>query len=174
MTPEADLTQVKNDIKRITDASIQHNFDDKEAFKLINEKLDKNHDVHIRNEETLKKILEQAMRTNGRVTKIEDFVVDQKVCNAQMADMLRESKEQTTALFNISSKQDGLMILKWKEMEEKMTKANEEIEEKYEKKDDVKTTKGIVYAAVAIILTAVLSGGIYLLFHFGALVANKI
>ena len=167
MTPEADLTQVKNDIKRITDASIQHNLDDKEAFKLINEKLDQSHDVHIRNEETLKKILEQATRTNGRVTKIEDFVVDQKVCNAQMADMLRESKEQTTTLFNISSKQDGLMILKWKEMEEK----NERM---FEKKADVKTTKGIVYAAVAIILTAFLSGGIYLLFHFGALVANKI
>jgi hypothetical protein len=167
MQPVEEISQIKNDIKRITDASIQHNFDDKEAFKLINEKLDKNHDVHIRNEETLKKILEQATKTNGRVTKIEDFVVDQKVCNAQMADMLREAKEQTTTLFNISSKQDGLMLLKWKEMEEK----NERM---FEKKDDVKTTKGIVYSGVALILTAFLGGGIYLLFHFGALVANKI
>ena len=149
MTPEADLTQVKNDIKRITDASIQHNLDDKEAFKIINEKLDQSHDVHIRNEETLKRILEQATKTNGRVTKLEEFVVDQKVCNSQMADMLKEAKEQTTTLFNISSKQDGLMILKWKEMEEK----NERM---FEKKEDIKLVKNGFYTICGLILLAVI------------------
>lgn len=66
------MEAINQDIKQIKDSIISHNKADDERFSSILDKLDKNHDIHIRNEEILKQILAQATKTNGRVTNLEE------------------------------------------------------------------------------------------------------
>lgn len=66
------MEAINQDIEQIKDSIISHNKADDERFSSILDKLDKNHDIHIRNEEILKQILAQATKTNGRVTNLEE------------------------------------------------------------------------------------------------------
>lgn len=66
------MEALNQDIKQIKEAMLAHNKADDERFASILDKLDENHDVHIRNEEILRQILAQATKTNGRVTNLEE------------------------------------------------------------------------------------------------------
>lgn len=63
----------------------------------LSSKIEANHEVHLENREDIKKILEQTIKTNGRVTKLEDFVAGQ---------------------YKLNSKWDGQFMANWKRLEE--------------------------------------------------------
>lgn len=92
------MEQVNKDIQEIKNGMLAHNVDDKNQFFTINEKLDRNHDIHIRNEEILKKILEQATRTNGRVAKLEEVSIKQDKTIALLSQVSSQ-QEQTSKTF---------------------------------------------------------------------------
>ncbi len=65
--------------------------------------LEANHEVHLENRDDIKKILEQTTKTNGRVTKLEDFVEGQ---------------------YKLNSKWDGQFLKQWDEIETQKQKYN--------------------------------------------------
>lgn len=115
-----------------------------EYQKLMN-KIEQNHDVHIRNEETLKGILQHTSKTNGRVTRLEDITAKQDTTIALLSQSLAELKEANVKLYNLSSKQDGLLMAQW-----------EKAEAKFASKDDLSPVIKILWAIGAIVGTGFL------------------
>lgn len=120
-------------IRDIKNAMIAHNKSDDERFESILRKLDANHDVHIRNEETLKQILAQAQKTNGRVTNLEETCTRLDKGNA--------------LLHQIVSQQHGQY--------EKFVIQQEKSETGLVTKDVFEPVKKIVYGLVGLLLTGV-------------------
>jgi uncharacterized coiled-coil protein SlyX len=125
------MQQVENDIKYIKDKMVEHNEADDERFSAILEKLDMNHDVHIRNEETLKQILEQAKKTNGRVGNLETTA---------------GAHDKTIALLSQVVTQQHNQYETWVARSEKTVVTQEQFS----------PVKNVVYGMIALILTGVL------------------
>lgn len=88
------MEAVNQDIKLIKEGMLAHNADDKVQFSAINDKLDRNHDLHIRNEEILRQILEQAKKTNGRVTSLEASFVNLDKGHALLHQIVSQQHNQ--------------------------------------------------------------------------------
>jgi len=82
------------DISHIKDAMINHNKADDERFETIIQNQQESRDIHIRNEETLKQILAQAQRTNGRVTSLEEISVRLDKGNALLHQIVSQQHGQ--------------------------------------------------------------------------------
>ena len=141
--PSPDISKILVTLSEQGDAMKKHFVDDEVAFSRLTNNVEKNHDIHIRNEETLKNILQQTTKTNGRVTRLEDLIYKYDTVIALLSQSVTELKESNVKLYNISSKQDGLLLAQWKN-----------IEEKFSSKDQTEPVKKIVYGLVAIILTS--------------------
>jgi predicted RNase H-related nuclease YkuK (DUF458 family) len=92
---------VEHEIKEIKEAMLKHNQDDKVSFGTISRELSElkkgleaNHDVHIRNEETLKNILEQSRKTDGRVTSLENVFSELNTSNKLLHQIVSQQHHQ--------------------------------------------------------------------------------
>lgn len=99
----------------------------------LGDKITENHEVHIENAQKIEQILVQTTKTNGKVINCESFI---------------------EAQYKINSKLDGLYSAMW----EKIEKDKVAWEGKYVTVERYTNIEKIVYAALAMILTAVLGG----------------
>ena len=130
------MEALNQDIKQIKEAMLAHNKADDERFASILDKLDENHDVHIRNEEILRQILAQAQKTNGRVTNLEETCGRLDKGNALLHQIVSQQHGQYEKFVDQQEKL-GLSFVTSKEFE---------------------PFKKIVSGGVALILTVVLGG----------------
>ena len=131
------MTQVEQDIQEIKVKMIEHFDDDKGSFGEIKGLLEKNHDVHIRNEEQLEGILAQTTKTNGRVTSLELTVVEIQKSNALLCQIVSQQHEQYE---------------KYVMQQEKLKEAGERL---LVTRSEFAPFKSIVSGGVALILTGV-------------------
>jgi cell division protein FtsL len=157
MPVENEIVHIKDDIRRITEAAIQHNKDDNGHFTNIGGKLDANHDIHVRNEVLLTQILAQATKTNGRVTKLEDLVAKYDTTIA----LLQKSVETLTNLnetqVETSSKLNGMMIANW-----------DRLEKEYVSKERFSLVEKGFYTVAGLIILAVIGALVALVVKDGA------
>jgi exoribonuclease R len=128
---------VENELKHINHQLEVHEVKDDTRFTEMLTKQDVNHDIHIRNEEILKQILEQTKKTNGRIAKLEEEVVDLKKCNALLSQIVSQQHDQYQNFVTQYEKMKGVDA------------------DNFVSKDQFAPVKGFVYGLVTLILTAV-------------------
>jgi chromosome segregation ATPase len=109
----------------------------KQVMEEIKNKLAENHDVHIRNEETLKNILTQTTKTNGRVGILEGEYI---------------KMDKTIALLSQIVSQQHHQYENWVIRQEKLQEGESEV---YASKEEIEPVKKIVYGLVGLLLTGV-------------------
>ena len=135
--------QLDQNIKDIKLGMEKHNEDDIRHFTDIKGKLDANHDVHIRNEGTLKSILAEATKTNGRVTSLENFIAK--------LDKSYSLLEQSNANLAIIVSQQHNQYETWVAQQERLHK------DEMVTKSDFQLVRNIVFGMTGTILLTVLA-----------------